>query len=178
MSVLAQKRCNAPGRLFRRHVRKRAQNLAFLGNVFGGIKNLGQAEIAHQRLSISVQKNVARFEITMQNALYVGVSHGASDLRHQADRPARIGLILQQPAGQAAAVSELHDEKWIALLLAMLIDLDDVGVVELGDGTGFLVESFQFMGVRTGARTHGFQGHDPIEARVAYLEDEPHASRG
>ena len=64
----------------------------------------------------------------MQDAVLVGVVHGAGDVEQAGDLGA--GVAAGVP-GQRGPLDELHREVLLALVLADLVDRHDVGVVEV-----------------------------------------------
>src|SRR5205814_291542 len=62
-----------------------------------------------------------------------------------------------------------------AVQVADLVDLDDVGVAQAGDGEGLLVEAAQLGGGVGGAGDH-LDGDGPLEADLAGVVDDAHAA--
>jgi hypothetical protein len=64
---------------FRRHVGRRADQLAGVGQVGVACQSLGQPEIGDMRPTTGVEQDVRRFQITVQNPPLVGVLHRLRD---------------------------------------------------------------------------------------------------
>ena len=89
---------------------------------------LGQAEVGDVRVAVGVEQDVGRLEVAVQDAALVGVVDRPGDGRQQAAAASRAGRRARPDAsGQAAALDQLHAEVVLALVLADLVDRDDVG---------------------------------------------------
>ena len=69
-----------PPCLFWGHVAGCAQHVARAGNRAFCLDQSGQAEIGKMRFTLCIKQNVSRFNVPMQNAVLVGVVHGARQL--------------------------------------------------------------------------------------------------
>ena len=78
--------------------------------------------------------------------------------------------------GEAAALDVLEREVGQAVVLADLVDLDDVRVLDRGDGPGLGLEPDEVPGLRTGPGPDHLQGDEPVEPRLPRLVDDPHAA--
>ena len=89
----------------------------------------------------------------MDDAALVGGVHGPGQRLDQRGRLARAAAASPSSLlGQAAAVHELQREEGLAVVLADLVDLDDVGVLQAGDGLGLGAEAGQLLRRRRGRR--------------------------
>ena len=113
---------------------------ARMGQIAGGFDAPGQAEVGDVRFAGFVHQDVRRLQISVENASLVGVVHGEGDRGHQSRRTLEIADELLQHLVQAAAGNQLHAEEALARRLAHLVNGHDVGVVELGDGLGLVLE--------------------------------------
>ncbi len=89
--------------------------------------------------------------------------------------PRRLGGAVDS-VRQAPALHELQGEERAAAFLADLMNLDDVGVPESGDGLGLGAEAAQLL--RAGeirGRDH-LQGDEALQARLPRLVHHPHAA--
>ena len=78
--------------------------------------------------------------------------------------------------GEAATVDEFEGEVREAADLADVVDLDDVGVLEAGEGLGLLVEPRQGDGAGVGAGQDHLERDQTIQADLAGLVDDSHAA--
>jgi len=82
--------------LFGRHVTGRADNRSGLGNAqtpFPGrmpLHALGQAKVGYMRFALSVEQDVGRFQVAVQNAALMGIMHRPGNCNKQADSLARM----------------------------------------------------------------------------------------
>src|SRR5262249_48074500 len=102
--------------------------------------------------------------------------HGPGDLGDQPRRTLWVTDVAVQPHGQAGAVDELHAEVVQAVVLADLVDRDDLGVVEVGHRLGLVAESPDLLGAGPGPRPDHLDGDQAVEAELAGLVDDPHAA--
>src|SRR5574337_1052591 len=61
--------------LFGRNVPRRPENRQCSRQVARRVEPFGEAEVADQRLGAAVEQDITRFQITMKNALAMGVLH-------------------------------------------------------------------------------------------------------
>jgi hypothetical protein len=139
---------------------------------------LGQAEVGDARLALGVDQDVGRLEVAVQHAAAVREVDRLGDDADVAHRLQRRQRVFAHQFGQAAALDVIHREVVLPLLLADLVDGDDVGVLEAGGGPGFLLEAAHvgFVG-ELPAQDH-LQGDDAVEADLPRLEHHPHAAAG
>jgi hypothetical protein len=112
----------------------------------------------------------------MDDAPFVGMLHGAGQRQDELRRlPRRDGRTVQM-LRQAAAADVLQRQIRAAVLLADLEDLHDARMLHLGDGFGFGAEAGQVLRAGVHARQHHLQRHQPIQAQLPRLIDDPHAA--
>ena len=95
---------------------------------------------------------MARLQVAMDDPAPVGRLHGLGQGRHQRGGLAgRLGRA-RQFLGQVAALDELHGEVGLAVLLAHVVDLDDVRMPQAGHRFRLSQEAFPRLraGVRAG----------------------------
>ena len=142
-----------PLHLLRGHVVQRAHHLPRPGQreVAGvAAQQLGQAEVGDLHAALAVQQDVLRLDVAVDDALLVGVLQGVADLRHDPQRLLRLQVAVAQQLPQVDAVHVLHDEVVEAAGLAEIVDGDDVGMAEPGQGAGLAVEALGEGGVAAG----------------------------
>jgi hypothetical protein len=112
----------------------------------------------------------------MDDAAFVGVldrlGQGLSEL---GGRPRGKGSA-NQSASQAAPVHVFQGEIGVAVVTTDLMDLDDIGMLEAGDGLGFGAEAAEGLGAGVLAGEDHFQGHQPVERDLAGLVNHSHAA--
>ena len=100
----------------------------------------------------SGEQHVGRLQVAVDDAALVGVVHGAGQRLDQGGGVARrlrraVELLLQ-----AAAVEIFQREIRLAVVLADLVNLHDVGVLQPGDGLGLDLEAQQRLRSRRARR--------------------------
>ena len=80
------------------------------------------------------------------------------------------------PLGEAAAVDEFERQVGEAAGLTDVVDLDDIGVLEAGDGLGFLVEPRQGTGPSVCAGKDHLERDKTTQVGLAGLVNDPHAA--
>src|SRR5262249_60002457 len=79
------------------------------------------------------------------------------------------------PRPEAAAGDVLQGEERAAVVLADLVDLDDVRVLQPGHGFGLGAEPAPGLQVGVGAGEDYLEGNPPVEGTLAGLVDDAHA---
>lgn len=74
------------------------------------------------------------------------------------------------------AIDKLDDHVLSGPVVNDVVNGDDVGVIESGDGLGFLYEAETAVGIGSHAGGERFDGDEAIEARVAGFVDFAHAA--
>ena len=106
----------------------------------------------------------------------MGVIDGPGDFGEQLGGLARRQRAVGEPLGQRRALDVLHGEIRLAVVLADLVDGDDVGMHEPGGGLGFGPETrpVRFAG-QVAAEDH-LERDGPIEAELPGSPDDAHAA--
>jgi hypothetical protein len=159
------------GRLFGGHVAGGADNGARLRQALPTLDALGQAEVGDVRLALRVQEDVGRLEVAVQDAALVREMdrprHGRQESRRRGRRGtqrksrerfssallcALCGECFLDPLCQATTLNQLHAEIVLPLVVADLVDEDDVRVVQAGGGFGLGAEALHLRRRRQMAR--------------------------
>ncbi|OAI41122.1 hypothetical protein AYO40_03835 [Planctomycetaceae bacterium SCGC AG-212-D15] len=123
-----------------------------------------------------LQQDIRRLEVAVKDAALVGVVHGAGQIF---DQPGGVLSRLRcagNPPGEAAAVDVLQREIGPVLLLAHFMDLDDVGMLQSGDGLGFRAKPNQFLARRVLRAENHFQRDHALQIEMKRLVDHAHAA--
>ncbi len=112
----------------------------------------------------------------MDDLPLVGFVHGSRQGFDQLGGLARRQGSAAQLLRQAAAAAEFQREERPALVFADAVDLDDVGVVQAGDGLGLGLEAGQVVGAGVFARQDHLERDDAVEAALPGLVDDAHAA--
>src|SRR5206468_3367959 len=115
-----------------------------------------QAKVGKMRFALLIQQNVSRLDVSMQNAVLMGVMHDARHLSYQFCRLPDRHRLAPDYFIELAAFDELHAEIARAIALADLVDWNDTGMLQPRCRFGFQAEPLQ---VRFGgplAKTNDF----------------------
>ena len=109
-----------------------------------GVEPFGQSEIGHEWFAATVEQDVSRLEIAMQNPVLMRVLHSARHFGHKPDAFAR--FTAQRGLGflQAAAGRVFHaEERQPVFALADFIDGKNIRMIETGCRFSFTSKTFQ-----------------------------------
>ena len=160
------------------HVAGRADHLAGEGVAVGDFEPLGQPEVGDLGDPGAVEQDVGRLEVAMHDAGLVRRVHGGCERGHQLGRrAARLGGAAQA-VGEASPLEPFERHEGAAVGLAEIIDLDDVGMAEAGDGLGLDQEPGALLRPGVLPFADHLQGDDPVEPAVPRPVDDAHAAPG
>jgi len=150
-------------RLFRRHVTGCTQHFQRACNSAFGFHQPRQTKIGEMRFAFLIKQNISRLDVSMQNAVFVRVMHGARHLRDEFRRlPDRHGRVLDYFV-QLASFDELHAEITGAIPLADLVDGDDARMIEAGGGFRLQTKTLKMRFGRPLTKTDHFQRHCAVK---------------
>jgi hypothetical protein len=201
-----ERRCGQKGRPARQHfVEDRAQgvdisrgpdfsrfSLAMLGRHVAGraddhaarglarstvlVRLLGQAEVADLGDAVDGEKYVRWFQVAMDDPLAVGVLDGQGERRDHPGGHRGRRRLMHQPPVQAFATHIFLDDERSALVAPGAENLDDIGVLEPGQGRRF---DQQPGSLRRGAgelRPEKLEGDPAAEIELLGQVDHAHAA--
>ena len=134
--------------LLGREVLGGAHHHVVAGEVVAGGEALGDAEVGQQHATVGRDEDVAGLDVAVDEAGAVGLVEGAGDGGADVDR--QLGpepLLGVEQLAQALAVDELHHDRLAAVVDEDVVDADDVGVAEPGDGDRLAAEALGDDGV-------------------------------
>ena len=111
----------------------------------------------------------------MHDAVAVRVVKPGGDAAEVLQSRRLVGCAVRHRAGEAAAWDVLDDHVRRALVLAEVVDVDDVRVPQLGDGLGLVAEAGDGVRVRRD-RLHDLDRTGPFQLRVIGAVDHAHRS--
>ena len=112
----------------------------------------------------------------MNHSFVVGELEGGANLCDQRQRLARLQRLIVEQMPKVHSIHILHDEVVILAGLAEIVKGDDAGMIELGEGFGFPLESFREGRATVRFHRQDFQRHQTVHARLAGLVHHPHAA--
>jgi hypothetical protein len=139
-----------PERLLRCHVRGRADDEPLLGEleVLLTGDQLGDTKVSEQRPGRRRHQDVGGFHVPMHDALLVGVVQRVEYVCSQPDRGWRVHRRAERVGEGGAGVDVLRDEVDVAVLLAIVIDWEDIGVRQSGKRSRLQLEARHEMRIR------------------------------
>lgn len=126
IDITAARHLPSPSRrLLRRDVAGRANHLATQAHFGIAFEPLDQSEVRHRGLVGTIDEDVRRFQVPMQDPMLVGIVNGFRGALHPLDAPPEIGHPkpgLCDDPGQAWTVHVVHHQVMLALLNAHFVD--------------------------------------------------------
>ncbi len=119
----------------------------------------GHFEPSEVDVVIVVYQHRLRSDRSMNNAMAVGKRQGASNLVH--DLPEDLGpnIAASQRLGESSPAQPLADQVGTGGITPVVMELDDVGVIEVSDQVGFSLESGDETGLIDQVRPHNPDRH-------------------
>ena len=143
-----------------------------------GAVDAGDAEVAQFHAAFIGQEDVGRLDIPVDDAIRVGHFQRTQQLAHDAQDFPGVEVVAGVEIGlQLLAMHVLHDDIGKVLFLAVVIDGDDVGMIELAGGLGLDQEA---AGMLLGLarikliRADGLDGDGALDDGVEALIDDTH----
>jgi DNA invertase Pin-like site-specific DNA recombinase len=182
------------GGLFRSHVTRGSQHMLAERRARRNVQPLGQAEVADLWLKMSRgiradaarrdpmpgvttnQEHVSGFQFAVDDAALGGSVNGAGQHLDQLGGLSRGLGPRADPVLQVAAVEVLHREKGVPVVFADLEDLNQVGVLQTGNGFNLGLEASPLRRRGVPARQQHFQRDQPLQAGLTRLVDHAHAA--
>src|SRR5690242_15944193 len=166
-----------PLRLLRRHVRRSADHHACLCE--GGVTELGDTEVKNLDHAVSRKHEVRWLEVTVDHAVRMREAHGVADLfRVREERKQRRKLMACEQRGESLALDELHTQINEILLLADIVNRDNVGMIESACGLRFLLETLDEFAAIAEVRLNGdrFEGDRASDDLIVRFVDHAHGA--
>src|SRR6516164_10087254 len=85
--------------------------------------------------------------------------------------------VFQDDVLQAGALDILHDQIMKASLLGDIVGMNDIGVIQRGDGLGFAIELLDEPGLFGEVNRKNFYRHSAVQVHVLGEVNDTHASR-
>ena len=95
------------------------------------------------RFAFCIEQNVPRFDVAMQNAVFMRVMNRAGDLRDQFRRLPDRHRRPPDDFVKLTSFNKLHAEVARAITLADFVDRNDTGMLQSGRGFGFKTKALQ-----------------------------------
>jgi hypothetical protein len=115
----------------------------------------------------------------MDDPLVVGVGEGVGHLEGDGTGLLRgKELFFEEKSFEILAGKELHDDVMGIFLFGNIIDPNNMGMIQAGEGAGFSLKPLQEGGITSILRMQDLDGDRPVEGRMDRLIDYPHAAAG
>src|SRR5690606_17504637 len=125
------------------HERGGAKRGTDRGELAGGVRDVGDAEVADLDMAGVEEEQVAGFEIAVDDPVGGCGSQGVGGLQgyrhHKVQRHAL--RMVGEDGAQVTAAQQLHDEEQLAFVVAEVVDSGDIGVLDVGGDTGLALEA-------------------------------------
>ena len=123
------------------------------------------------------EQHVLRFDVAVDQAGLVGGTEGGQNrLEHVEGLPRAERAVGADQVAQRATANQLHRKEDMALIGALVIDRDDVGVAQPGGCVRLADEAGDELFVVSEARMHDLEGDRAVQSTVMGLVDHGHAT--
>ena len=136
----------------------------------------GQSEIEDLHLPIAGDEDVLRFEIAMNDAAVVCRREASADLHRVVQRGRERQRRSAQVWSERVSFEELDGDVWDPVAIADVVNREDVGVRQCGDGAGLAIEPLAHRRVGERASRHCFDRNVAAQTRVARAIHLAHAA--
>jgi hypothetical protein len=113
----------------------------------------------------------------MQHTADVGMVDGLGDLLDKAGSDGGFeGALVTEATSECAAVRESHREVGLAIGFTSIMNDNQIGVPQAGNGLGFNVKTTQFLIAREHARVDELERHFAAEQAITRTADDAHTA--
>ena len=135
-----------------------------------------QAEVEDLYPAVLGEHDVFRLQVAVDDSGGVGGGEAVGNLRRDVEQLAGRNGLAGEQGTERFALDEFADDVLLAGLDAKVVDGDDVGVVERGDGAGLALEAAAVIGAGGACPREDLDGDVAIEPGVAGAVDLAHAA--
>ena len=162
-------------RLLGAYVVCRAQDVGVLRHI--RVARLRDAKVHDLNVAVGLDHDVGRFDVAVDDVVAVCHAQGAAHLRAYLGDLARVDAAAPlDGAFEIGAAHVLHDDVVHAVVLAPVVDVDDVGAREVGRSLGLLPKTRGKGAVCRVLRKHHLDGDRTAQGGVLCFEDLGHAA--
>lgn len=149
--------------------------LTGLGRVLDGP---GKAEVADFRPGVEIEQDVGRFDVAVEDAVFVGMGEAVANAGEKADD--FVGVDGDSVGGMEERLpgNILHDDVEHAVDLTEVVNADEVGMVEAGHGFGLGLEARAKSGVLAELIRQDFDRNGAVERFLDGSIDGAHSAGG
>src|SRR5438046_1701634 len=142
--------------LFWRHITSRAQDFQRVRDTALRFDQSRKTKIGQVRFALCIQQNVARLDISMQDAVLVRVMNNARHLDNEFHRLTDRHRRAPDYFVKLAAFDKLHAEVALAITFANFMDWNDTGMLQASCRFGFEAKALQVRFARPLTKTDDF----------------------
>src|SRR4051812_24028393 len=106
----------------------------------------------------------------------MGVMYRSCKRFHQLSRFARRQASLTQLRGETSSVHIFQSTEWAVVMLADLVDLNDVRMLQRGDRFRLRAKTIDFVRLRRRSGPHDFEGDGTLQSDVTGLVNHAHST--
>ncbi len=160
--------------LFWRHVLRRADDGAGLGELSRPLHDLGDAKVGQQAVPLFVDQDVAGLYIAMDQSTRMGIAQRLAHLFDDLSYLFQGQRFPMQQIIQRASFNVRHDDIGISFILSKIMNREDMDMLQPGDQLGFLLETAYEFRVPCEMARQDLKGDIAIHARLIGLIDRRH----
>src|SRR5262249_22135547 len=123
-----------------------------------------------------IEEHVGRFQVSMNDALAMSIIDALRHLPHDHGGLPVVKRAASQASVQPLPIDERHREKELPLVLAKFVEGNDIWMVELGRGFGFLAEPLRFPRRGRLGLADGLERNNGPETLVFSSENDAHTA--
>jgi hypothetical protein len=175
---VGQRRGALPGGLLGRDVGRGAEHRSGRGEL-ADHGRAGDAEVGEHQGAVRPHQQVARLHVPVNDALLVRGVQRVGRLRHERHRAGRgEPADARERARERVALDILHDQERGAVLAAVVVDVDDTGVVDRRHRAGLAAEPLLEARLLQQGREQHLHRHGSAEHVVGAAPHVAHAAAG
>ena len=140
------------------------------------LQPLGQAEVGDERLILRVDEHVGRLEVTMENAMLMGIVDRLGDGLHVASGTAGGQRVPANQNRQTLPLHVIHRDEMLARAKTDFVDGDNVGMMQRRRRHRLSPEALHRLWQRVRSEQEQLEGDYPVQASLAGLINDPHAA--
>ncbi len=138
----------------------------------------GESEIADFRAGLQIEQDVGRFDVAVEDAVFMGVGEAVTDPRNEADHLSRIDRHAIGRMEQRLPRHVLHDDIEHAVHLAEVENSNEIRMVEFRHRLRLGFEAFAERGVLAEFLGQDLDGHGAVQRLLDGAINRTHASGG
>jgi len=142
----------------------------------GGAEDFGDTEVGNLDAAGFIEEEVLGLDVAVDDAAVVGELEGVAEGGDDGEGFPGGEFLDAQQLAEVHAIDEFHEEVEEAAGLAEVVDGDNVGVVEGGEGAGFASEAFGELGVVDAFGGEELEGDEAVEGFLPGLVNDAHAA--